>query len=102
MWISKLESITLPKYYIDFASANGIEYVILDEGWAVNLKADLMQVVPEIDLKELVEYGKTKNVGIVLWAGYLAFERDMENVCRHYSDMGVKGCRNRCPLSPFS
>ena len=79
------------KYYIDFASANGIEYVILDEGWAVNLKADLMQVVPEIDLKELVEYGKTKNVGIVLWAGYLAFERDMENVCRHYSDMGVKG-----------
>ena len=79
------------KYYIDFASANGIEYVILDEGWAVNLKADLMQVVPEINLKELVEYGKAKNVGIVLWAGYLAFERDMENVCRHYSEMGVKG-----------
>lgn len=79
------------KYYIDFASANGIEYVILDEGWAVNLKADLMQVVPEIDLKELVEYGKAKNVGIVLWAGYLAFDRDMENVCRHYSEMGVKG-----------
>lgn len=79
------------KYYIDFASTNGIEYVILDEGWAVNLKADLMDVVPEIDLKELVEYGKAKNVGIVLWAGYLAFARDMENVCRHYSEMGVKG-----------
>lgn len=79
------------KYYIDFASANGIEYVILDEGWAVNLKADLMEVVPDINLKELVEYGKAKNVGIVLWAGYLAFERDMENVCRHYSEMGVKG-----------
>lgn len=79
------------KYYIDFASANGIEYVILDEGWAVNLEADLMKVVPEIDLKELVEYGKAKNVGIVLWAGYLAFDRDMENVCRHYSEMGVKG-----------
>ncbi|WP_300699731.1 glycoside hydrolase family 97 protein [Bacteroides sp.] len=79
------------KYYIDFASANGIEYVILDEGWAVNLKADLMAVVPDIDLKELVEYGKAKNVGIVLWAGYLAFDRDMENVCRHYSEIGVKG-----------
>ena len=35
------------KYYIDFAAENGIEYVILDEGWAVNKKADLMQVVPE-------------------------------------------------------
>ena len=79
------------KAYIDFASANGIEYVILDEGWAVNLQADLMQVVKEIDLKELVDYAASKNVGIILWAGYHAFERDMENVCRHYAEMGVKG-----------
>lgn len=79
------------KAYIDFASKNGIEYVILDEGWAVNKKADLMQVVDEIDLKELVDYAAARNVGIVLWAGYYAFDRDMENVCRHYADMGVKG-----------
>ena len=79
------------KCYIDFASRNGIEYVILDEGWAVNLKADLFQVVPEIDLKEIIDYRKAKNVGIILWAGYYAFERDMERVCKHYSEMGVKG-----------
>ena len=79
------------KYYIDFASKHGIEYVILDEGWAVNMKADLMQIVPEIDLKEIVEYGKKKNVGIILWAGYYAFDRDMEQVCKHYAAMGVKG-----------
>lgn len=79
------------KFYIDFAAANGIEYVILDEGWAVNLKADLMQVVDEINIKELVDYAATKNVSIILWAGYHAFNRDMENVCRHYSQMGVKG-----------
>ena len=79
------------KAYIDFAAAKGIEYVILDEGWAVNLQADLMQVVKEIDLKELVDYAASKNVGIILWAGYYAFDRDMENVCRHYAAMGVKG-----------
>lgn len=79
------------KAYIDFAASKGIEYVILDEGWAVNLKADLMQVVKEIDLKELVDYAASKNVGIILWVGYYAFERDMENVCRHYAAMGVKG-----------
>lgn len=79
------------KYYIDFASKYGIEYVILDEGWAVNGKADMMQVIPEIDLKELIEYGKSKNVGIILWAGYWAFARDMENIVKHYADMGVKG-----------
>ena len=79
------------KYYIDFASKNGIEYVILDEGWAVNLQADLFQVVPEIDLEELVSYAKDRNVGIVLWAGYWAFEKDMEKACEHYSKMGIKG-----------
>ncbi|MCQ2136954.1 MAG: glycoside hydrolase family 97 catalytic domain-containing protein, partial [Bacteroidales bacterium] len=79
------------KYYIDFASAHGIEYVILDEGWAVNKEADLFQVIPEINLQELVDYGKSKNVGIILWAGYWAFNRDMEKVCREYSKMGVKG-----------
>lgn len=79
------------KYYIDFAAKHGIEYVILDEGWAVNKKADLFQVVPEIDLKAIVDYGKQKGVGIILWAGYKAFDRDMERVCKTYSAMGVKG-----------
>ena len=79
------------KYYIDFASQYGIEYVILDEGWAVNKQADLFQVVPEIDIKELVDYGTERNVGIVLWVGYAAIDKDMEHVCQHYSDLGVKG-----------
>ena len=79
------------KYYIDFAQKHGIEYVILDEGWAVNLKADLMQIIPEIDLPMLCEYAKAHNVGLILWAGYYAFDRDMENVCKHYSEMGIKG-----------
>ena len=79
------------KYYIDFASQYGIEYVILDEGWAVNKQADLFQVVPEIDIQELVDYGAERNVGIVLWVGYAAIDKDMEHVCQHYSDMGVYG-----------
>ena len=79
------------KAYIDFAAKHGIEYVILDEGWAVNLKADLFQVVPEIDLKELVAYAESKDIGLILWAGYYAFERDMEDICRYYSELGIKG-----------
>ena len=79
------------EYYIDFASRNGIEYVILDEGWAVNKKADLFQVIPEIDLERLVKYASDRNVGLILWAGYWAFDRDMEKVCSHYSKMGIKG-----------
>lgn len=79
------------KAYIDFAHDNGIEYVILDEGWSVTGAADLMQVVPEIDLEEILSYAQKQGVSIILWAGYHAFDRDMEQVCRHYSAMGVKG-----------
>lgn len=79
------------KYFIDFAAKNEIPYVLLDEGWSVTGKADLMQVVPELDLPMLTDYAKTKGIGLILWAGYYAFDRDMENVCRHYAAMGIKG-----------
>lgn len=79
------------KHYIDFASRYGIEYVILDEGWSIKGEADLMKVVPEIDIKELVDYAAERNVGIILWAGYWALNRDIEGLCKHYSELGVKG-----------
>ncbi len=79
------------KAYIDFAAEYGIEHVILDEGWAVKYKNNLMEVVPEIDLQQIVDYATQKGVGIILWAGYNAFNADIEGVCRHYAAMGVKG-----------
>ena len=79
------------KYYIDFASKHGIEYVILDEGWAVNLKADLFQVIPEIDLEVLSKYAYNRGVSLILWAGYQAFEKDMEKACLEYASIGIKG-----------
>ncbi len=79
------------EYYIDFASRHGIEYVILDDGWSVRGAADLMQIVPEIDLKRLVRYADERNVGLILWAGYRAFDKDMENVCKYFSGLGIKG-----------
>ena len=72
------------KHYIDFAADNGIEYVILDDGWAAGKGEDLFVLNPEIDLEEIIGYAGKKNVGIILWAGYRAFERELEKVCRHY------------------
>jgi len=79
------------KYYIDFAAANGIEYILLDEGWAVTGNADLFDVIPEIHIDELCKYGEEKGVGVILWAGYWAFAHEMDRVCKEYSAMGVKG-----------
>lgn len=79
------------EYYIDFAASQGIEYVIMDDGWAARHGEDLFEINPDIDLRQIIDYAASKNVGIILWAGYWAFDRDLENVCKHYSEMGVKG-----------
>ncbi|GAA6258767.1 glycoside hydrolase family 97 protein [Bacteroides sp. f07] len=79
------------KYYIDFASKNGIEYVIMDDGWSCPGCGNLFDIVPEIDMPGIVKYAEERGVGIILWAGYVPFDKDLEEVCRHYSEMGVKG-----------
>ena len=79
------------KAYIDFAAQYGIEYVILDEGWATKYENNLLSIVPEIDMEAILNYATEKGVGIILWAGYNAFNNDMERVCQHYSALGVKG-----------
>jgi alpha-glucosidase len=77
------------KYYIDFASKNNIEYVIMDEGWSEH--NNLMKVADVIDLTELLSYAKSKNVDIILWASWLAVNKDMEKAFKKYADLGVKG-----------
>ena len=79
------------KYYIDFAAAHGIEYIIMDEGWAQRAKANLFLINPEINLEELVSYANGKNVGIILWASYNSIVKNPEKAMSHYSAMGFKG-----------
>ena len=78
------------KYFIDFAAANGIEYVALDEGWGVR-DGDVMHVVPEIDLPEIVSYAREKKVGIILWVVAKVLDDKLEEACRYYSELGVAG-----------
>ena len=79
------------KYYIDFAAKYGLQYTILDEGWYDSSKGEIMQSIPEIDVKALVEYGRTKGVGIVLWAVFNVLDEHLEEACKKYADLGVKG-----------
>lgn len=79
------------KYIIDCASKYGVEYVLLDEGWNKRVE-DPFTTRDEIDVKELVEYGAKKNVGIVLWLSWLTVERNM-NLIPFYAKMGVKALK---------
>lgn len=79
------------KYYIDFAAAHGLEYVILDEGWSNRKTRNLFDLNPEINLQEILEYAASKNVHIILWAGYDTLCDRTEAVFAHYARMGVAG-----------
>ena len=77
------------KYYIDFASSNKLEYIILDEGWSNDL--DLMDINHQLNLPEIIDYGKQKNVGVILWAGWYATSQKLDEAFSKYAAMGVKG-----------
>jgi alpha-glucosidase len=77
------------KYYIDFAAANKIKYIIMDAGWSSTF--DLTKVIPGLNLQEVVDYGKQKDVGVILWAAWVSITRQMDQIFPLYSKMGIKG-----------
>ncbi len=80
------------KYYIDFASKYDLEYIILDEGWSKST-TNITAFNPEINVKELIDYGKEKNVGIVLWCLWEPLNKNMETILKTYRDWGAKGIK---------
>ena len=78
-------------YYIDFAARYGLEYIVLDEGWYDSNKADLMNPIAAVDLPRIVAYAAEKGIGVVLWTVFNVLDEHLDEACRKYSDMGVKG-----------
>jgi alpha-glucosidase len=81
------------KNYIDFASANGLEYVILDEGWSRRGPQNLLRVVPELDMAELSAYAKSKNVGLILWMTSAALAANFDAAFEQFVKWDVKGLK---------
>jgi len=79
------------KYYIDFASKNGIEYIILDEGWYKS--GTVLESVSEINVPELCKYGESKNVGVILWVVWKTFWDKIDEAVALYEKWGVKGVK---------
>lgn len=79
------------KYYIDFASKSGIKYIIMDEGWA-NSTTNPYKPNPNVDVHELIKYGKEKNVGIVLWLTWLTVDKNME-IFKTFKEWGIAGVK---------
>lgn len=79
------------KYYIDFASKYEIEYVVIDDGWSEAW--DVTKTIPEINMEELVAYGKKKNVDLILWVSWAPFREKIDEAFDKFSQWGIKGIK---------
>jgi alpha-glucosidase len=59
-------------HYIDFASDAGMPYMLIDAGWAAHGEpasgSDLTHTQPDINMPEILQHAKSKNVRVWLWA----------------------------------
>jgi alpha-glucosidase len=90
------------KHYIDFASASGFSYMLIDAGWAMadrngpqdySALADITKVTPEIDMPELLRYAKEKNVRIWLWSHWTSVDKYMDQAFPLFEQWGVAGVK---------
>jgi alpha-glucosidase len=79
------------KYYIDFASKYGIEYIIVDEGWYK--LGNVLDVVPAMNVEELVAYGKQKNVGVILWMVWKTLDDQFLPAMEQFERWGIRGLK---------
>lgn len=80
------------KYYIDFAAKYGLDYIILDEGWSKST-TNILEPNPEINVLELVNYGKDKNVSVILWCLWKPVDDHLDEAFQLYKNWGVKGVK---------
>ncbi len=90
------------KHYIDFASASGFPYMLIDAGWAAKdpsatgtepRLADITHVSPDIDMPELLRYAKEKNVKLWLWAHWTSVDKYLDEAFPLFEQWGIAGVK---------
>lgn len=88
---------------IDFTSSHNMQYVEFDAGWygpensdlsdarAVNL--DPARSKGPLDMKEVLEYARSKDIGILLYVNRRALERQIDELLPLYRDWGIAGIK---------
>ncbi len=79
------------KYYVDFAAQNGLEYIILDEGWST--PGNLSEIRPGMNMEELFAYAKSKNVKIIPWVLWNALDRQLIPMLDQFQKWGTAGIK---------
>ena len=76
------------KYYADFAAKFGVEYILLDEGWAAST-ADPFHGNDDLDIHELIRYCNGIGVKIVLWVPWITVYNNFDTIFKTYAEWGI-------------
>lgn len=81
---------------IDFAAAHQFQYILFDAGWygpEFRGASDPTQVIPEIDLPKVIDYGKEKGIGVILYVNYVGLRARLDTILPLYKQWGVAGLK---------
>jgi alpha-glucosidase len=87
------------KHYIDFSARNGLEYMLIDAGWAKrgmgpnDSGSDLTQTSANINMPELIDYAKAKKVRLWLWAHWTDVDRQIDEAFPLFEKWGIAGVK---------
>jgi alpha-glucosidase len=79
------------KYYIDFASKYGLEYILMDGGWSDRIQLD--KPSEGVDVEEIIRYGKEKKVGVILWMTEMSLINNLEKYLNKFVEWGAAGIK---------
>jgi alpha-glucosidase len=88
---------------VDFAVENGLQYVEFDAGWygpegdetsdATTITVDPARSAGPLDLHQVIEYAKSKGIGIIVYVNRRALEKQLDEILPLYKSWGIKGVK---------
>ena len=79
------------RYFVDFAVENGLEYLVLDEGWSV--PGDLLKINPDLNMDDLAAYARSKKVGLILWTTWTSIDKQFDALLPQLKKWDVRGLK---------
>lgn len=92
-------TMSLPSWLrmVDFAEANGIRHLVLDANWygpEFEQDSDPVKGDKANDVKKIIAYGKSKNVGVWLYLNDVGGRKfPLEQTLAHYGEWGAAGVK---------
>lgn len=91
------------KACVDFAAKHQLNYVEFDAGWygpendgssdATAVHVDPARSRGPLDLQNIVDYGRSKNVGVILYVNQRALSKQLDTILPLYKTWGIKGIK---------